>query len=536
MRSRAALLTAILIIGLSDSGAAQVGAAQWRAEDRVLITDFGFVTALARSSDRLFAATSGGLLVNRDVFQRWEAPVTREDGWPDQEVTAIAWDRMDRMLWLSVADGRLLSMDPDGVRWTDEVRLGRRVDRIVPDESAGGGLFLGTPAGWLHFDTFTRSTRPVSPGEVQNSISRNPDLRARQELISSPGFESARAFVGTGPDGRRWPITDVMPSGDPSRFWVATAGDGLSMLDAFSYDWRPVGVGLLGAGATALAADEDAVWIAAAEPLLGRYGVTRVTRELDDWLVIDSRASPLVPDRGVGAMAVVDGRLWVAGERGVSRREPDGSWTGIAAGQFERGDRLLAIAVGAAGSDGRRPVWVGGERSLDRFIDPGGAPARLLSGTAVRGIQPVEAGAWVATGRGLLFVGDDGSAGPAADVPAFPAGAITGDGTRVWAGVDRHVWQREPEGGWRRVDELGALSAPVTSLAIAAGVLWIGTDDELVSWRTDGRGPQRRYTFAAGDLPLGPFGDRGIADILALDGSTVWIATPAGALRLESPY
>jgi ligand-binding sensor domain-containing protein len=179
---------------------------------------------------------------------------------------------------------------------------------------------------------------------------------------------------------------------------------------------------------------------------------------------------------------------------------------------------------------------VGGERGLDRFGDPVGSSERLLSGTLVRAIQTVDAGAWVATDRGLLFVGDDGSAGPAADVPAFPAGAVTGDGTRIWAGVDRHIWQRAAEGGWRRLDELGTLSSPVTSLATAAGVLWVGTDDELVAWQTDGRGPQRRYTFAAGDLPLGPFGERGIAHILALDGSTVWIATPAGALRLESPY
>jgi len=159
-----------------------------------------------------------------------------------------------------------------------------------------------------------------------------------------------------------------------------------------------------------------------------------------------------------------------------------------------------------------------------------------MSGTRVSAIQPVAGGAWVATDRGLMFVSDDGVPGPAADVPAFPAGAVTGDGSRVWAGVDRQVWERAPEGGWRRLDEIGTLSSPVTSLASAAGVVWIGTADELIAWQMDGRGPRRRYTFAAGDLPLGPFGERGIASILPVDGSTAWIATPAGALRLTSPY
>jgi ligand-binding sensor domain-containing protein len=68
------------------------------------------------------------------------------------------------------------------------------------------------------------------------------------------------------------------------------------------------------------------------------------------------------------------------------------------------------------------------------------------------------------------------------------------------------------------------------------GILWIGTSDELVSWETDGRGPVRRYSFAGGDLPFGPFGERGIAAILPVSRSRVWVATPAGALRLDSPY
>jgi ligand-binding sensor domain-containing protein len=235
-------------------------------------------------------------------------------------------------------------------------------------------------------------------------------------------------------------------------------------------------------------------------------------------------------------MTAVDGRLWVAGERGVSRRELDGNWTRIAAGHFDRGDRLLAIALGEPGADGRRAVWIGGERSLDRMPDPEGVPERFMSGSRVSSIQPVAGGAWVATDRGLMFADDAGALGPAADVPAFPAGAVTGDGKRVWAGVDRDVWQREEGGGWRRLDAIGALSSPVTSLAWAGGVLWIGTADELMSWEVDGRGPRRRYTFAAGDLPLGPFGERGISDILPSGRSRVWIATPAGALRLDSPF
>ena len=49
-------------------------------------------------------------------------------------------------------------------------------------------------------------------------------------------------------------------------------------------------------------------------------------------------------------------------------------------------------------------------------------------------------------------------------------------------------------------------------------------------------GLTRRYTFAGGDLPLGRFGERGITAIAAQSETRVWIATPAGALRIDDPY
>ena len=102
---------------------------------------------------------------------------------------------------------------------------------IVPTDTGSGGLLLRTAAGWLFMDPFTRDVRPASAAEANEAIERNPALRARRELISSPGFQSVRAFVGTGPDGRTWPITDVIPTDDPARFWVASAGAGLTLLD-----------------------------------------------------------------------------------------------------------------------------------------------------------------------------------------------------------------------------------------------------------------------------------------------------------------
>ena len=535
MKLLPALLTAFIVSSLAADAHAQTGGGHWRPEDRVLVADFGFVTALARSPDRMFAATSGGMLVNRDIFRRWEPPLTREDGWPDVEVSAMAFDRLDRMLWLAVLDGRLLSLDPDNYRWMDEIRLGRQVDMIVPVDSETGGLLLRTAAGWLFMDTFTREVRPSSAAEANQAIERNPALRARRELISSPGFQSVQAFIGTGPDGRTWPITDVIPTDDPSRFWIASAGGGLTLLDSFSLDWRPVEIGLFGLGAAALAVDGTDVWIASTEPLFGRYGLTRVSDDLETWEVAPARAIGGVPDRGIRALLMHEGVLWTAGETGLRRKDPSGNWSAVAAGSYDRGDMLLSLAFGEPMIDGDPTLWIGGERGLDRFSPRSAGPERVMSGAVVSGVLPVAGGAWAATSRGLVFVDTAGVVAPAADVPTIPAGAIVGDGEVAWAGVDRHVWQRDSASGWRRLDELGLLPSPVTALAVAHGILWVGTVDELLAWEIAG-GPVRRYTFAAGDLPLGLYGERGISAIAPVSPTRVWIATPAGALRLDSPF
>ena len=196
---------------------------------------------------------------------------------------------------------------------------------------------------------------------------------------------------------------------------------------------------------------------------------------------------------------------------------------------------LLTLAFGEPVSEGYSTLWIGGERGLDRLPPQGSGPERVMSGAVVTGILPVTGGVWAATSRGLVFVDTAGTVAPAADVLAFPAGAVAGDGELVWAGIDRHVWQRDPMSGWRRLDELGAMSSSVTALAVADGVLWVGTVDELVAWEISG-GPVRRYTFAAGDLPLGLYGERGISAIAPVSSARVWIATPAGALRIDSPF
>ncbi len=85
------------------------------------------------------------------------------------------------------------------------------------------------------------------------------------------------------------------------------------------------------------------------------------------------------------------------------------------------------------------------------------------------------------------------------------------------------------------MDAVGRVSGAVTALAVRDGVLWAGSAEEVVVWDPED-GFLRRLSFAAGDLPPDPSGLRGVQGIWPLAKRSAWLATAAGALRLDLSF
>ena len=519
--------------GSGGGAAAQVVAGPWDTDERVVVTDFQRVTALARSPDRLFAATDGGLAVMSDAFRRWELPVTREDGWPEAQVLSLAWDGRDATLWLGTRDGRLLQFDVFSRRWRDELRVGFAPTRIVPAVDDASRLYVRGASRWQAVDPFSRDASPVGAAVVQRSIEANFDLRAREELLRDPRFEAARPFLGRR-GTRRYEVTDVMPAaGTAGSFWVATYGGFLELYDGFGGQGEPVAYGVVGLGAGAVLADGDTMWFAPLWPT-DRYGVAAADVELEAWATFgaESFGFDAAPADPVRAMVRGPGGIWAGGERGLNRwdgqtwhREPLGSLAGDA-----------PVTALAAGVDGLEGIWVGTERGLFRVPGPGAGPGGVaLQATGVNALAVVAGDLWVGTDAGLARIGGADAIPEAADAPPGRVGAIVADDDRLVAGIDRDVWLREPDGSWRRADPIGVLAAYVTALAASDGVVWIGSDEGLVAWDT-GTDVVTTFSFAAGDLPMGPGAERGVFDIAVDSEGGVWAATPAGAVRLDTRW
>lgn len=508
----------------------------WRTDERVLLTDFGISTALARSQGTLFAATTGGLLVLDEAFERWEAPITVEDGYPTWPQSAMAFDRRDGTLWIA-ASRELFQFDPFSRRFRDRIPLQQEVSDIVPAGPSGSDLFIRMRGEWWSLDTFGRTTRRADPGAVRAAIASQPDLRDRAEAIGDPFFVEGASQAVRSPWTGPVRLLDVMPARSTGHWWLATAGESLGLYESIARVSQKKTFGPVGEGMAAVLATGDAVWLAPERPLEGRYGVAVGSNDLQRWSVWRADSSRQVPER-VRAFSQAREGLWAAAESGLYWM-PDGGreWLEERAVGLTH---LPALCLATASGPGPRSVWVGTARGLLRVMGPGSGPdVEVLRGTEVRSVVEGSGRVWIGTTSGLLTMPTPDSLGAA--TPRRPdgpsalregVGALAAAGDTVYAGLGREVWWRAgPDAEWRRLESIGRARAPVTALALWEGELWVGTAAGVTVVSTAG-GRLESYSFGP-DLPPGPRGETGVTDISLPSAGEAWVAIPAGALRLQ---
>ena len=162
---------------------AQVGARLWRPEERVVISDFSVIQALAVSEDLLYAATDGGLVIYDRRFGRWEPPVTGLDGYPLERVRVALVDPVDRSVWLGT-DQRLVHYVPTLKRFETIPVVGGVRDLMVDRRDLFAGMWVGTSAGWEFLPyggiMLTPATHmpadPVHPTTADVALQRAPYL------------------------------------------------------------------------------------------------------------------------------------------------------------------------------------------------------------------------------------------------------------------------------------------------------------------------------------------------------------------------
>jgi ligand-binding sensor domain-containing protein len=509
-----------------------------RRDDRVLITSFGELAAVATGPRRVFALAAAGIIIYDFAFQRWEPPLSAASGFPAHErLTAMAYDASGDLLWVGTETGGLYSVTLGLDRWERINAIGiSPVLEIVPYPREGA-VYVATASEWLRLRTGSFIADPVPAAAVP------PEVLAAARRARDPGdpfLEATRGRLGLDPAMRRWRITDVEPGEVRGEYWIATLGGGLVHHDTrfMRTEWLPFG--LLSEGAGAIAAGHERLWFGG-DGRGRRNGVASSDAGLQRWSHYDAGvvAAPSGPVMDI--LPAAEG-VWFAAADGLFRFDPSGRDQRAAWRRWTGADGLPSDAVTALAPAAEGGIWVGTTRGLVLFpaeaaVVGGGGRERertsttgsgelLLPGVRVSDLATAGDTLWIAADDGLwLSVG-------AGTVRVQVPGA-TGRFTAVAAGAEvafaamqdmlfrrtAEGWVREPSGpAPARLGRLGRL-------VLGDGALWVG--GERGAGRLDLESGIWMYWSSGDELPPGP-----VRDVLPA-GEHVWLTGPAGALRMR---
>ena len=449
-----------------------IATAQWSPGERVLVSDFSVVDAVAASPWLVFAATRHGLLVYDRVTRAWKQPVTTLDGYPPSRVRVAIADESGNAVWLGTGgiDG-YVRYDVDARMWT-----------------------RGTPP--------LTAARPVT---VEGALAR------------APAADAIRALILTDPRLRSYQFTAAASTPDQADLYFGTNGLGLIRVDPRTGEWEALPYGLVATAVGAIAPAQDGIWTAAsARGGNERRGLT--------WIATDLSATR--PAEGGGAalgftftsarrLVATGGALWLATEQGVLRVDPGTMRTRV----FDVPD----VTSLAPAPDG---VWVGSTRGLS-VITRNDNVVRVSSDFPALSLVAVRETLWVGTNAGVVMFPPGGTGGGAAAVAALtqPIYAMARAGETIIAATDRSlVWRDPVTAAWKELPLSLALGRPTTLAADPDGGVWVGGTQGLA--RVDLRRSLVRTLTIPMDLP-GP-----VRDLLA-DADYLWAATDSGLVRFD---
>src|SRR5439155_678693 len=215
------------VIAVLSDGPTVRQSARWRPEDRVLISDFSVIEAVAASPFTVFAATTHGLTICDRQARTWRLPVTALDGYPPARVYAALADVVDNAVWLGTTDG--WARYDANVRTWEQGRVPGGVASLMLDaRDPASGIFVQGAFGWGFLPR--GALVPVPDRPLPPPGQRMVPLDARTALAQTPLADAMRALILTDPRLSHYRFTAAARSPDLSELFLGSDGVGLIRL------------------------------------------------------------------------------------------------------------------------------------------------------------------------------------------------------------------------------------------------------------------------------------------------------------------
>lgn len=369
------------------------------------------------------------------------------------------------------------------------------------------GVWLVTERGNLYaWSTAIQRWQQRFGSEVPEDVLRRLQ---RGSAERDPAWAVMRNFAGRDAAGRTWPVTGIDGGERAGTFWVATNGGNFAFVDTRNLSSEPYAFGTIGRGVSAIAAGPAGELWLGGDGASQRNGVTRADSALQRWQHYEARIND-GPQQRVNALLATAAGTYAAAADGVYVLRGQ-RWHRVS----DADTRALAHTSGR--------TWAGGRGTLGWIDGTGGYQRVELPLQNIHALTARNDSLWIAAETGLLLW----AAGRIERIPSSaPALDVTLTDSLVVVLTPRGV---ESYGPNRTVAPLHSsalqqIGRPV-SLGSQGNRVWIGGTLGLAEWnRATGAW---RYLTVPNDIPEAPVYD------VAEENGRIWLATPAGALRLN---
>ncbi len=261
----------LILIALSLTVACPVGALYPQGQ-AVTYSDYSYVRSIAASMDRVFFATTEGIIVYNQMEKTWEEPL------PD-----------------------IPGMDADDIEqiWVDQF---------------GVRLYARTFSGMYLFDEALETWFPTNDQPESNPVTS--PASAPTILHAPPGFNYMSGGELIDQHARRWFINDVLDDGS-GMLWMGVWGYGPARARTGNLILELMPYGLLQRRVNALAMDSGYLWIGGAAVDPGRTGITGFDPDSGTFRYIETGVGPEFPPVDINVLKEEEGRLYVGTPNGV---------------------------------------------------------------------------------------------------------------------------------------------------------------------------------------------------------------------------
>jgi|TARA_Y100000294_G_scaffold60104_1_gene56851 ligand-binding sensor domain-containing protein len=523
--------------------------------DWITYKNSNFVSSIAEGQEYIYFGTNGGVVRYHIFGKFWDFPITRSQGLPDDEITAVYYDLQTDILW--AASETTLSLSMDGGRlWhtTTKEELGLRpAERIIRLGSTSIDVLCVTTSQILRIDRlsgFVISPYAQIPQEDVNWGSRPQTGAGRVESVLND-FTATQGWVNDlgifhGPGFQEAAVSTMLVDrfGD---IWVGTWGGPIFYGNFQMRLLEPLEYGPTQTNAETILPSADGLWTAGVAAGSDRSGITLYDPRRGIWDYYRDGTEIMFGEADVLCAVLVEQEWWFGTTSGIQVFTPEkDSWFLISEAKGLPDIHVTRIAYDGqyvyagtpsgivriqpltrkrvpwelAGAFRNLPVrelhwdgdylWLSSSFDLWRWQSSAGESRRLaLTNSRLPGLTEKE--------TGLLS----------------PVSAIASSDRMVYFGDEFGLLSYDKiTGKWSRFSgKAGLVGFEILSLALSGNpssddvIIWMGTTKGVIAFNS-ATGYVRHFTEKDGLSS-----DR--VRTVIIDGKTAWFGTPEGLVRFQ---